>query len=172
MTWILHWCPWITQTNLAWGANWTYRASNTSIDFSFFLPLIFTARVNTDSSRTPTSGPPHGFLCLGKTCTGSQNHWEKSSPLGICLAVKDCIGWIVSFLWKSIKQIKSKGTNACLYLCRKARKPLCLHPSFEVLPCPGFSWCSAVPTCLRQTIMPDENIAQLSNLLHISTTSA
>lgn len=86
----------------------------------------------------------------------------------------DCVGWMLWFLWKNIKQVKSKGTNAYVYLhvCRRHRKRRCWHPSFEVLPCPGFSWCSAVPSHWPQALMPAEDLAQLSNLLHVSTISA
>lgn len=44
--------------------------------------------------------------------------------LGIWLAVKDCLGWMLWFLWKSTEQVKSKGMNACVYfhVCRKDRK--------------------------------------------------
>lgn len=139
-----------------------------------FLPALFlTAGLEIQASGIPAFVSLHCFLYLGKACAGCQNCCYRPSSLGTWLAVKGWMEWILWLLRRCIRQVKIKGMSAsvCLHVRRKDIRGLCILV-WEVLQCHGLNWCSAVPSHCPQTLMPPEDLAQLSNLLCVSTTSA
>lgn len=160
--------------NLAWGLVWTSKASNASFSFAVLLSSCLIPHCwSTDPGLWDPSfcvfalfSVPWKSLCRCQNCCYGPS-------LGTWLAVKGWMGWILWLLRRCIKQVKIKGVSAsvCLHVRRKDISGLCILV-WEVLQCHGLNWCSAVPSHCPQTLMPPEDLAQLSNLLCVSTTSA